>query len=53
MKSPTAVTHDDMTDLQINLKYWVSRHKRFYRDQSKAPETWIRDNSREWSFDPD
>jgi hypothetical protein len=28
MKSPTAVTHDDMTDLPINLKYWVSRHKR-------------------------
>jgi len=30
MKSPTAVTHDDMTDLPINLKYWVSRHKRVY-----------------------
>jgi hypothetical protein len=28
MKSPTAVTHDDMTDLPINLKYLVSRHKR-------------------------
>jgi hypothetical protein len=32
MKSPTAVTHDDMTDLPINLKYWVSRHKRVYDD---------------------
>jgi hypothetical protein len=31
MKSPTAVTHDDMTDLPINLKSWVSRHKRVFR----------------------
>jgi hypothetical protein len=22
MKSPTVVTHDDMADLPINLKYW-------------------------------
>jgi hypothetical protein len=27
MKSPTAVTHDDMTDLPINLKYWFPDKK--------------------------